>query len=385
MAQQAWSFNNNTLYGIARSSTGVPQPAALVSLWYSAAESGTYTQQDNETSDNTGYWEFAITKTGWYTIKFYGKNFVESDWILKIFVQYDPGEAGVVPLEYNTAQPAISVYEKDVKTDVNNNEYSIAEINIANIIPDIGTLKTIEIYYKKSEDTNWKTLKTINVPDHDELENLLPLDVEMFLKSKPEYWDFKAIFLNGLGIPYKTLANMIYETSSLNVKFDGVPDLYEYVEGLGLGAINTDDPEGGAVVGNVIKFQWTDIKGLGDSAFPIESADAFGAQYTITKEIAKKLTSYVLYMYISDDGNPAPTFTPGLVAIYGGIPYSATEWGYKGEADVSTEGVGKWVFVGEYSTPYAEVTCPRGKGVQFWLGFKTEKTQTNIAAEKYVY
>jgi hypothetical protein len=100
----------------------------------------------------------------------------------------------------------------------------------------------------------------------------------------------------------------------VNVKLDGVPDVYEYVEGIDLEATNTVDPEQGTITGDIIKLSWTDMRELGKTAFPIESKDAFGRTITITYEMAQRIINYVVFMYVSDTDDEPIRQYPGLSA-----------------------------------------------------------------------
>ncbi len=377
--QQTWQFNNNILYGefTKDGSTKIAAAAVL----YSLDSTDNETQSDYTTTDRNGYWEFDISETGYYTVKFFGANADTTDFIHKIYLEYEQQEVDVAILNYSE-NPTMSIIELESKIDVNRGEVTKLSFVFYNIAPTSGRLSSIEIYYRRTEDGgDYQPFKTIPIVDI--TLNTITLKVPLELYAKPDYYDFQAIFLNTISIPYK-VDDSIYIEEELNFKVDGVPDVYEYIEGIDLEAINTQDSEQGVITDDTIKLKWGDLKSLEETAFPIQSNDAFGREYEITYEVAQRLESYIIFMYVTSE-NVEPTLKhPGIAAIYGGIPYGGTTYGFKGILDGTLE-TGKWIFGGEFATPSCELTVPKGYYVGFWVGFKTQKTQSNIELESLVY
>jgi hypothetical protein len=380
MAIFPWTYNDNKLYGAVTSTAGGGIAAMGVVLW-KVQENGTLIAQfDYDTTDKSGAWQFGITETGWYTVKFYGAGAIPENFINRIHLEYLPSGTDYNELIY-TVQPIMSINELTSKVDINQSETAIIQIAFSNLTPDEGDLRTIEVYTKRTEEAvDYQPFKTIPIVD-DEI-SALNIRAEIKLEAKPDFFDFQAVFLDSLGIPYKE-NGFVYSAYDTNVKLDGVPDVFEYVEGLDLEATNTPNPESGTVTGDIIKLTWTDLRELGRSAFPIESKDAFGRSVTVSYEMAHRILNYVVFMYVSDtDQEPIKRY-PGLTALYGAIPFGTVQWAFK---DIQTPIAGKkWVYMGDFATSNAEFTLPRDVWVAFWVGFKTYKTNSQIETERYIY
>ncbi len=380
MAVFPWVYNDNKLYGAVLSAKGIKIAGMGVVLW-KVSESGTLLAQiDYDTTDKNGNWEFGITESGWYTVKFYGGGAIPENFINVIDLEFSAAGTDYNPLEY-TIQPAMSINELTGKVDINRAEKAVIQIAFSNLTPDIGDLRSIEVYSKRTEDAvDYAPFKTIAIAE-DEI-SALNVRAEIDLEAKPDYFDFQAIFFDGLSIPYKE-AGVVYSAYDTNVKLDGVPDVYEYVEGIDLEATNTPDPEGGVITGDIIKLSWTDLRELRRTAFPIESKDAFGRNITVTYEMAQRIITYVVFMYVSDTSDGPIRQYPGLTALYGAIPFGTLQWAFK---DIQQPIAGKkWVYMGDFATASSEFTLPRDVWVAFWVGFKTYKTNSQIPLEKYVY
>lgn len=374
-----WTYNDNKIYGTV-TVDGINVPAVGAVL-YSVQEDGTVISQvDYDTTNETGNWQFGITESGWYTIKFYGGGTIPEQYILRVYLEYSPTGTDFDPLEY-AVNPEINVTELSSKVNVNKNEIARIQIVLSNLTPTDGNLRSVEIYYRRTEESgDYQPFKT--VPVVDDSISVLTIRAEIELQAKPDYYDFYAVFIDGIGIPYK-ISGVVYVSYDTNVQLDGVPDAYEYVEGLDLEAINTVDPEEGVLQGNMIKLKWTDLRTLEESSFPFESRDAFGRIITITYEMAQRLENYVVYMFISNTNNQPSQMYPGLTALYGAVKFGETEYGFK---DVNAPTQDRyWVFMGEAATADCELNVPYGKYVAFWMGFKTLKTQTQILTQKYIY
>ncbi|MHA2093020.1 MAG: hypothetical protein ACW98F_00055 [Candidatus Hodarchaeales archaeon] len=372
-----WTYNDNKLYGNITTNSRV-MPAIAVVL-YKVTEAGVITSQsDYDTTDSLGDWSFDISESGWYTVKFYGGGTTETDWILRIYLEFSPVDLALFEDLTYTTSPTITVTESSVRRDVNKGEISIISISFLNLAPDTGTLTNVEIYYKQSSDSTYEWLRTIPMVEQPDT---LTVRHEIVLKNKPDYYDFRAIFLNGAGVPYK-ISEVVYYAEATNVQLDGIPDVFEYIEVTDLEALNTPDPESGPMLSNTMKMEWTDLKNLEESAFPIETNDAFGRAYSLSYVVASKIENYVVYMYLSETNDPPAKQHPGISALWDAIPYDTAPWAYKGQAFGET---GVWVFMGSYTAPYCEVEVPDGRFVSFWVGFKTPKTQTGLSAERAVY
>jgi len=380
MAVYPWTYNDNRLYGAVSGSSGAKIAAMGVVLW-NVQEDGTLIAQiDYDTTDKDGAWQFGITDSGWYTVKFYGGGAIPENNINRVYLEFLPTGTDYQPLEYST-NPIMSITELTGKVDVNRAETAVVQMAFSNLTPDTGDLRAIQVYYKRTEEAvDYQPFKTIPIAD-DEI-SALNVRADIKLEAKPDYFDFQAVFFDGLSIPYKD-GGVVYSSYDTNVKLDGVPDVYEYVEGIDLEATNTVNPESGTVTGNIIKLQWTDFRELGKTAFPIESKDAFGRNITITYEMAQRIINYVVFMYVSDTEQSPGKPYPGLTALYGAVPFGTTQWAFKDVQQPTSDK--KWVYMGDFATGSSEFTLPKGVWVAFWVGFKTYKTNSQIETERLIY
>ena len=380
MAIYPFQYNDNKLHGAVTSSGGTKIAAMGVVLWKVQEDGTLIAQIDYDTTDKDGAWQFGITETGWYTIKFYGGGAIPENFINRLRLEYLPSGTDYNELIYSV-QPVMSINELTSKIDVNQAETAIIQIAFSNLTPDEGDLRTIEVYTKRTEEAvDYQPFKTIPIVD-DEI-SALNVRAEIKLEAKPDFFDFQAVFLDSLGIPYKE-SGFVYSAYDTNVKLDGVPDVFEYVEGIDLEATNTPDPESGTVTGDIIKLSWTDLRELGESAFPIEIKDAFGRSITISYEMAHRILNYVVFMYVSDINQEPIRQYPGLSALYGAVPFGTIQWAFK-DLQVPVAGR-KWIFMGDFATSNAEFTLPRDVWVAFWVGFRTYKTNSQIETDRLVY
>jgi hypothetical protein len=380
MAVYPFSYNDNRLYGTVTASNGVAIAAMGVVLWNVQEDGTLIAQLDYDTTDKDGNWQFGITDSGWYTVKFYGGGAIPENNILRIYLDYLPTGTDYLPLEYTT-NPVISVNELTSKVDVNKAETAVIQMAFSNLTPDQGDLRSIQVYFRRTEEAvDYEPFMTIPITS-DEI-SALNVKGEIKLEAKPDYFDFQAVFFDGLSIPYQD-GGIVYSSYDVNVKLDGIPDVYEYVEGIDLEATNTPNPESGTITGDIIKLNWTDMRDLGRSAFPIESKDAFGRNITITYEMAQRIINYVVFMYVSDTEDGPIRQYPGLAALYGAVPFGTVQWAFK---DIQSPIVGKkWVYMGDFATSSSEFTLPKNVWVAFWVGFRTYKTNSQIETERYVY
>lgn len=384
---QAWTFNNNTLYGtfIRRNQ---PVPAIEVAL----KKKGVSKSIDVNVTDTNGDWAFDIASNGTYSVYFYGGSSTEDDYIIDIDLILDVAASfsGEALVFVNT--PSLTVTEGSVRTDVNKNEFSKAILTFNNLAASAGILTFIAVDFKDSDDTEWEELDKFTVTTTD---NILSFNKEIRLLEKPNNFDFRARFLNVLNIPAKEAATILLITD-LAVTFNGVPDLFEYVEVpdtdingfTGPEALNATGTKNGRLVSDEINLQWDNLKKIAKGVttknlFPITLRDAFGALYDISAAQSARIEGYVVYMFVSNTtAGPSVKF-PGISAQYGIPAFDVVPWDYIGENNNDPNGT--WVFVGEFTSPYCTVRCPSGTSVWFWIGFKTEKTITAIVAEKKVY
>jgi hypothetical protein len=380
MAIFPWAYNDNKLYGTVSSASGVKVAAMGVVLWHVLEDGTVISQVDYDATDKNGNWQFGITESGWYTVKFYGGGAIPENYINRIYLEYLPTGTDYLPLVY-TVEPTISINELTGKVDVNKAETAVIQMAFSNLTPDQGDLRSIQVYYKRTEEAvDYEPFMTIPITS-DEI-SALNVRAELKLEAKPDYFDFQALFFDGLAIPYKN-GETVYSAYDTNVKIDGVPDVYEYVEGIDLEATNTPSPESGTITGDIIKLSWTDMRDLGKTAFPIDSKDAFGRNITITYEMAQRIINYVVFMYVSDTEDEPIRQYPGLTALYGAVPFGKVQYAFK---DIQQPIVGKkWVYMGDHATSSAEFTLPKGVWVAFWVGFRTYKTNSQIETERYVY
>ncbi len=294
-------------------------------------------------------------------------------------VPLPPGELPP-DLEYGTA-PILTVTEGDKRFDINDIETVEAIIQLTNAVPAVGKLSVIKIFYKDVDELNWREFGDFFITDP---QATITITHPIVLEKKPQTFRFGVQLLNPLNNPWKVSGSI--QTLQVQAVFNGVPDLWEYVEGFELHATNTADPEGGTVESDTIKFRWKDVKSMDDAEFPKESVDAFGNPVTVTQDIRRKITGYVLYMFVSDSEEPPASPFPGVSTVFGSIPFNGAPFNYQGM--VGYEPNGKWVKVYDNPGAFCEVKCPTGDNgmyVSFWLGMKTQKTITKIEENQVIY
>jgi hypothetical protein len=151
MAIFPWTYNDNKLYGTVTSTVGIAVAAMGVVLWKVAEDGTLIAQIDYDTTDSTGAWQFGITESGWYTVKFYGAGAIPENFIERIYLEYLPTGTDYLPLEYSV-NPVISINELTGKVDVNRAEIAVIQMAFSNLTPDQGDLRSIQVYYKRTED-----------------------------------------------------------------------------------------------------------------------------------------------------------------------------------------------------------------------------------------
>jgi len=336
------------------------------------------------TTDKNGFFEFILAKSslevGLYQLQFYGSRTIpefvpKGDWEkfeITSDLLYDFSS-----LEYNV-NPSIFVSETRSRIDVNKNEIANIDISLNNIVPDVGNLTNIDIFYKLSSETTYKLLKNVPITDNDT--NHVVRD-EILLESKPSFYDFRAIFINNIGEAYED-NGVLYEAFALNVKLDGVSDVNEYVAVQDIEALNLTQSKT-ELVSDVIKLQWTDPKLLNKSLFPINTLDAFGREYVLEYETAQRRKDFAIFMFISDTNTEPADLNPGQIAMYGLPSFGQVQYAFKGATISDPNGL--WVFCGKSASPTFETKLPRGKYVGFWIGFDTDKTISNVETETINY
>jgi hypothetical protein len=142
------------------------------------------------------------------------------------------------------------------------------------------------------------------------------------------------------------------ETASYD--FNGISDLAEYAEVIGLQCVNAANTEGSSSTpsalppGGVASLQWTDMKTYTSL---IGQKLANGDTANITAEQFALLSEYVVFMYIAN-GSTAPAHL------------------YPDPAEVN----GNWYLVARTSDTHKTVNCPINAKIAFWVGFGTQLT-----------
>lgn len=342
-------------------------------------KSGDRSHVDTQLTDDEGLWEFLDIAPGVYDIWFHeGGASPDKDWIKNILIV---GDTDVDDLAYDTA-PVLIVSEGTPRVTVNKTEIARANLSFSGLQPTVGQLKTVSVFFKRSSETEYRPLFVHNVVED---EDNLALTGEFELSVKPDYFDFKAVFLNQDGDPLK-INGVIYEAAALNVAFDGVSDVFDYIAVKNLESVNTEDSEEGELEENTVRLRWLDFRDLLENAFipnGIETSDAFGRAYTLDYNTAKIVTSYGVFMFMADENFMPQHRHPGKAAMWGLPTYGEMPWAYAGEEKNDPNGI--WVFLGDYGNTDVELRVPRGKFVGFWVGAKTSKTVSQVQTEKVVY
>jgi hypothetical protein len=334
---------------------------------------------DTQLTDNESFWVFENVAAGVYDIRFYEGGGDPNDWIEGVVVADD--SAAIPPISYDV-YPSITVSEGTPIVTVSGTEMAKVNISLNGLLPKTGILSSFSIYYKRSDDTDYQLLVS-----HNFVEGTDTVAVGAFinLTEKPEYFDFKAYFFDHNNQPVKA-NGVVYEATHLNVAFDGVSDVFDYVEVMHLECVNASDPESGDLPDFFAHLKWTDYRELPKSSYSpsgITVKDALGRATTLTYEMSRIISSYGIFMFVSSEGK-MPTFRfPGKAALWGIATFGEMPYAYEGDNVNDPNGV--WVFLGDFTTTDVEVRVPKDKYVGFWVGARTAKTITSVQTERIAY
>ena len=132
MAIFPWVYNDNKLYGAVATGKGIKIAGMGVVLWKVSEDGTLLAQIDYDTTDKDGAWQFGITESGFYTVKFYGGGAIPENFINIIDLEYSAAGTDYNPLEYSI-QPIISINELTSKVDINRAEKAVIQIAFSNL------------------------------------------------------------------------------------------------------------------------------------------------------------------------------------------------------------------------------------------------------------
>jgi len=326
----------------------------------------TQTCVDSTHSKKHGNWEFPRPPTGKYDVQFRGRGTTRDDWIFGLEIVDMTEFEAELPIIF-AGTPVLNVSEgasgEDIPdVDFDKTEYSTAILALTVLGTSQGKIRKVTSYYRKNGETNYKLLDTYDfdpeLPEVQSDESAATYKSLIKLRDKPTNFDFKAIFMNPNGEVAESGGSPV-EVTDLNVTFNGVSDLSEYAAVSGLKMVNADDqdgsPTGYLMAGDKAILEWDDIKEKARNQFPFSTTDALGNGVSVSYQQSRKVSAYVVYMFVSDSG-------------------SAPEHEYPGTSDAN----GTWYFMLETKKNYASIPIITGSSFGFWVGFRTESTSTSV-------
>jgi hypothetical protein len=363
--------NKNVISGIGTRPPGVsPLAGVEVDIYVT----GTTTRiKSPATTDGGGRWSFTGLATGNYDVAFRGGGAKSPPdpnhcWLLNVKVVESVGAGGeieeIIFADFTaitltvTEETAITGLKPSV--DVNKAEKSYAKFVLTNLTTTQGTLATIRVFYKLSGEStsDYKILGTYDNGG----ESSATFHLAILLRDKPTTFNFSVDFLNPAGKQAMSGGSPITKTST--VAFTGVTSIDIPICALDVMITNCDDPDGGPppdppdLDGDAAELSWADPRLIKytDWGTPTRYKKADGSSISLTWATAQQITGFIVYVFISSDGElPTEEFPGG-----------------------NTGNHGTWYFVAKVEKPKATVRLPASSDVGFWVGFFDETTDLTI-------
>jgi len=306
----------------------------------------------SKTTDILGKYSFSSLSIGNYQIRFFGEGFTEDDYINFVVT----GFGGELPPIVFAGTPIMTAAEVGYDYE-QQGEISAAQATLTNL-ECTGKITTILIEYKLSAGSDYEILNKFEFGDKlpgvssDISSVVYTNDIPM--KDKPSVYDFRATYFNGDGIPAKDGDLVItYET---DISFNGIPDMAEYV-GVADVTVKNSNSDNDKIPTNTIMLEWEEPATTGPGAY----TDAAGNPIVVTEDQVKNVSSFVVYMFVSADGNipdagnfPATSPTNGTWYLLDTLPAKLN---------------------------FTSIRLPQKKQVMIWIGFTTPGVVTSATTE----
>ena len=309
------------------------------------------------TTNKLGEYSFSDLPANNYQIRFFGEGFTEDDYI-NFTITGTGGELD--PITF-TGTPILAVSETGYDFE-QQGEISVALITLSNLAVATGVITQIAIDFKLSSDSTWENLKKFDFGDKlpgvaaDLSSAVYTSDIP--LKEKPSVYDFRATYFKGDGKP--ALDGDLLISYEYNISFNGIPDIAEYV-GVENLTVKNSNAAGDKIPTNIIMLEWD---------FPVTTGagnytDAAGNTIAVTEDQVKNVSSFVVYLFISDDGS---------------VPDD-------GDYPVSSPTNGTWYLLDTLAPDinFASVRLPEKKQVMVWVGFTTPGVVTSATKEVFKF
>ena len=331
---------------------------------YSLIEVGRYVTK----SDGVYRIEIPIAEmpTGDYELRTYGSFTIPQydpigDWRKFHFENPNDPSIGIPDLVFSSL-PNFNVSEtadtNEIVVNTDKTEITTAVFDITGIDILEGRIANVIIEYKRYglSESAFLLLGSFPVDGNSEPSSLqFKSKISLYLKPTC-YYDFRC-FIQGVNGEWATYDNTKVSLEALNIPFDGVTDLPDYIEVRDLEVTNASDPESGVLPGEYAELIWEEIRQVALGMFPISLKNgATGINYNISYNQAQRISGYGVFMYVTTSG----------IAPENSYPVSGLE----------SEGM--WYYMGDFEKVNAKIRCPEGTSVSFWVGMRSHNTNSSI-------
>ncbi len=296
------------------------------------------------TTNKLGEYSFSDLAANNYQIRFFGEGFTEDDYINFVIT----GTGGELDPITFAGTPLLTVAETGYDYE-QQGEISVAQVTLSNLEVTAGKLVSILIEFKLSTDSQWEILKKFDFGDglpgvSLDLSSVI-YNTDIPLKEKPCIYDFRATYFNGDSIAAKSESGVL-TTTDTNITFNGIPDVAEYI-GVENVTVKNSNAGNNKIPTNIIMLEWD----LPLTTGPGTYTDAVGSEIEITEDQVKNVNSFVVYMFVSEDGNDPDD----------------------GKFPVSFPTNGTWYLLSTLppDVNFASIRLPEKKQVLIWIGFTT--------------
>ncbi|MCK9209294.1 MAG: hypothetical protein M0P61_00520 [Ignavibacteriaceae bacterium] len=357
------------IFGTKSYANGSPNLACLVILICEI----TGLEAARTTTNKYGYYEFVFNLSGFvfgnYQVKFYGSDTRPKfaplgDW--EVIPIGDPKEATLLFNQLPTVGISESATEGDKTVDVNQYEMTTAKIDLSGIDIKSGEIAMLAVFYMEhttgiTEEQRVEKLRLFRSFKVQVIDGVTTYTFknEIKLYEKPCYYDFRIQFI-GRNLLYSPDAEGNPAKIDINnIAFDGLEDLKEYY-GV-YDAVIKNGTVGGEVQSLFVKLGWTEFRDKPKTYFGtgIEVRSGYDDSVkTLTYGQAKLITSYVVYMYVSDTETLPANLYPGNGSL--------------------------WNYCGEFPINSAEIRSPAFKWCGYWIGFRMRELKEQSVIQKIV-
>ncbi len=297
------------------------------------------------TTNKLGEYSFSDLAANNYQIRFFGEGFTDDDYINFVIT----GTGGELDPITFAGTPLLTVAETGYDYE-QQGEISVAQITLNNLEVLTGKIVNILVEFKLSADSKWEILNKFEFGDglpgvSGDLSSVVYTS-DIPLKEKPSVYDFRVTYFNGDGIPAKNESGILTTTETA-ISFNGIPDMAEYV-GVATVDVQNSNSAGDKIPTNILMIKWEHPLETGAGTYE----DAAGNPIEVNEDQVKNVSSFVIYMFVSANGN-----APSEGKYY----------------PVKTETEGTWYLLDTLAPNlnFASIRLPQKKQVMVWVGFTT--------------